>query len=66
MDVGARGQAICGNGDAMAWNFKLLAHHELNGFGGMGEGMAIQIAKDGRRILWLAHEVRRRTLPQWM
>jgi len=56
MDVGARGQAIRGNGDAMAWNFKLLAHHELNGFGGMGEGMAIQIAKDGRRILWLAHE----------
>jgi hypothetical protein len=37
-------------------NFKLLAHHELNGFGGMGEGMSIQIAKDGRRILWLAHE----------
>jgi hypothetical protein len=43
-------------GDAMAWNFKLLAQHELNGFGGMGEGMAIQIARDGRRILWLAHE----------
>src|SRR5690606_22490800 len=56
MDVGARGQAIRGNGDAMAWNFKLLAHHELNGFGGMGEGMAVQMAKDGRRILWLAHE----------
>jgi hypothetical protein len=37
-------------------NFKLLAHHELAGFGGMGEGMAIQIAKDGRRIMWLAHE----------
>jgi hypothetical protein len=37
-------------------NFKLLAHHELNGFGGMGEGMSIQIARDGRRILWLAHE----------
>jgi len=54
MDVGARGQAM--RGDAMAWNFKLLAQHELNGFGGMGEGMAIQIARDGRRILWLAHE----------
>src|SRR5437764_13114368 len=38
------------------WNFKLIAHHELAGFGGMGEGMSIQIAKDGRRILWLAHE----------
>jgi hypothetical protein len=37
-------------------NFKLLAHDELRGFGGMGEGMAIQLAKDGRRILWLAHE----------
>src|SRR3977135_1649102 len=38
------------------WNSKLLAHHELAGFGGMGEGMAIQMAKDGRRIIWLAHE----------
>jgi hypothetical protein len=28
----------------------------LDGFGGMGEGMSIQIAPDGRRILWLAHE----------
>ena len=36
--------------------FKLLAQHELNGFGGLGEGTAIQMAKDGRRILWLAHE----------
>ena len=42
--------------DQIEWNFKLLAHHELDGFGGMGEGMSIQIAKDGRRILWLAHE----------
>jgi hypothetical protein len=38
------------------WNFRLLAHHELGGFGGMGEGMSIQIARDGRRIIWLAHE----------
>src|ERR1700760_2345374 len=38
------------------WNFKLLSHNDLGGFGGMGEGMAVQIAKDGRRILWLAHE----------
>jgi len=42
--------------ESVCWNFKLLAHHELAGFGGMGEGMAIQIAKDGRRIMWLAHE----------
>ncbi|MGB8746099.1 MAG: hypothetical protein WCD54_09075, partial [Pseudolabrys sp.] len=38
------------------WNFKLLAQNDLGGFGGMGEGMSIQIAKDGRRIIWLAHE----------
>src|SRR5262245_50241780 len=37
-------------------NFKLIVHHALDGHGGMGEGMSIQIAKDGRRILWLAHE----------
>ena len=37
-------------------NFKLLANHQLDGFGGMGEGMSIQIAPDGRRIIWLAHE----------
>jgi hypothetical protein len=42
--------------ESVCWNFKLLAHHELAGFGGMGEGMAIQLAKDGRRIMWLAHE----------
>jgi hypothetical protein len=42
--------------EPVAWNFKLLAQHELGGFGGMGEGMSIQIAPDGRRILWLAHE----------
>jgi hypothetical protein len=35
---------------------KLLSHHTLNGFGGMGEGMAMQLAPDGRRVLWLAHE----------
>jgi len=35
---------------------KLLAHHELGGFGGMGEGMSVQQTADGRRILWMAHE----------
>src|SRR6185312_5354933 len=40
----------------VSWNFKLLAHHMLDGFGGIGEGTSIQIAPDGRRILWLAHE----------
>jgi hypothetical protein len=37
-------------------NVKLLAHDRLAGHGGMGEGMSVQIAPDGRRILWLAHE----------
>src|SRR5579883_1055001 len=37
------------------WNFKLLAHDMLAGFGGMGEGMSVQIAPDGRRIICLAH-----------
>jgi hypothetical protein len=40
----------------MFLNMKLLSQHGLNGFGGMGEGMAMQIARDGRRVLWLAHE----------
>src|SRR5437762_2466923 len=42
--------------EPICWNFKLLAQHELDGFGGMGEGMSVQIARDGRRIIWLAHE----------
>src|SRR5262245_47934913 len=40
----------------MFLNMKQIAHHTLNGYGGMGEGMAMQRARDGRRILWLAHE----------
>src|SRR6266581_7986120 len=40
----------------MLLNMKLLAQHALNGFGGMGEGMSMQLARGGRRILWLAHE----------
>jgi hypothetical protein len=41
---------------AMAHNMTLLSHNELQGFGGMGEGIAMQMADDGRRILWMAHE----------
>jgi hypothetical protein len=37
-------------------NMKLLAQHTLNGYGGMGEGMSLQLARGGRRVLWLAHE----------
>ena len=33
----------------VTWNFKLLSPHLLGGFGGMGEGMSVQIAPDGRR-----------------
>src|SRR2546428_14169920 len=40
----------------LSLNMRLIAHHELQGFGGIGEGMAMQLARDGRRILWLAHE----------
>lgn len=42
--------------DGMAWNYNLLAHHPLAGHGGVGEGIGLQLAPDGRRILWLAHE----------
>lgn len=37
-------------------NMRLLAHHDLGGYGNCGEGMVIQLARDGRRVLWLAHE----------
>ncbi len=47
---GARGA------QTLAHNMTLLAHHDLGGFGGMGEGMSLQKTKDGRRILWMAHE----------
>ncbi len=37
-------------------NMKLIAHDRLAGFGGIGEGMSMQLTANGRRILWLAHE----------
>lgn len=39
-----------------AWNLKLVGHDPLGGYGGIGEGMSIQQAAGGRRIMWLAHE----------
>ena len=39
-----------------ARNMRLLSHHALDGFGNVGEGMSIQLTRDRRRILWLAHE----------
>lgn len=38
------------------YGFKLLAQDRLLEHGGLGEGMALQKTRDGRRILWLAHE----------
>ena len=42
--------------NAESRNMRLIAQDTLVGFGGMGEGMSMQVAGDGRRILWLAHE----------
>ena len=39
-----------------ARNMRLLAHDPLNGFGNCGEGMAMQLTRTKRRVLWLAHE----------
>ncbi|MES2564183.1 MAG: hypothetical protein V4637_15850 [Pseudomonadota bacterium] len=50
--LSTQGQAA----QTLAWNMKLLSHNELAGFGGVGEGISMQITGDGRRILWLAHE----------
>src|SRR3970040_2334811 len=40
----------------LSLNMKLLGYNELAGFGRVGEGINMQAAGDGRRILWLAHE----------
>lgn len=37
-------------------NMRLLSQDTLGGFGGVGEGIAMQCLPGGRRILWLAHE----------
>jgi hypothetical protein len=37
-------------------NMRLLGHHAMDGFGNCGEGLAIQRTRDGRRVLWIAHE----------
>jgi hypothetical protein len=38
------------------YGLRLIGHDLLQGFGGVGEGMSLQKARDGRRIMWLAHE----------
>ena len=37
-------------------NMRLISHHDLNGFGNIGEGVHLHVTGDGRRILYLAHE----------
>lgn len=39
-----------------AKGMRLIGHDLLRGQGGIGEGMSLQKARDGRRIMWLAHE----------
>jgi hypothetical protein len=42
--------------EASSKNMKLISQNTLTGFGGIGEGVSMQLAKGGRRIMWLAHE----------
>ena len=37
-------------------NMRLISHHDLNGFGNIGEGVHLHQTQDGRRILYMAHE----------
>ena len=36
-------------------NLRLLGHHELNGFGRCGEGLALKQLPGGKRVLFIAH-----------
>ncbi|MDB5557082.1 MAG: hypothetical protein JWQ36_16 [Enterovirga sp.] len=38
------------------YGLTLLSQDQLLGYGGIGEGMSLQKTRDGRRIMWLAHE----------
>ncbi len=44
------------DGAAQAKNMTLLAQHDLEGFGNGGEGIGLQATKDGRRVIYIAHE----------
>ena len=37
-------------------NMRLISHNDLNGFGNIGEGVALQLTSDGRRVFHMAHE----------
>src|SRR5437879_6736361 len=52
----ARGKTAMAQNGALSNNMRLLGHNDLGGFGNCGEGMAIQMARDGRRVIWLGHE----------
>jgi len=41
---------------AIAKNMRLIGHTDLGGYGNGGEGIALQKAKDGRRVMYIAHE----------
>src|SRR5688572_27634189 len=56
MSADAKPQAGRGASQTLSLNMKLLGHHDMGGFGGMGEGMGMQKTKDGRRVIWLGHE----------
>ena len=36
-------------------NMRLISHHDLNGYGNIGEGVAIHKIRDGRRIFHMVH-----------
>lgn len=40
----------------IAHNLRLLAHHDLGGAPNAGEGIAIKVTRDGRRIMYIAYE----------
>ena len=50
----------------LAKNMRLIAHDPLNGQGNCGEGISMQLAGDGRRIIWIAHESAPLNLPASM
>ena len=37
-------------------NMRLISHHDLNGYGNIGEGVHLHQTRDGRRVLYMAHE----------
>lgn len=41
---------------AQTKNMRLLAQHDLGGYGNGGEGLALQATADARRMLYIAHE----------